>query len=209
MDEIMIRRANKSDNYELIASCIYLTDPFIYPAAFGANLKRAAYAISKLIAIEDCLFHPKNLILALCRDEICGVLLYNRNGAQWNEEKYTDLIRSAIPNVENFKYVSDLYFSQEASAPQEHHIEVMACCVMPRFRNMGIGEKMLNWMINEFPGYIFDLDVLANNSAAIRLYRKCGFHIVGEMKGFSLTEKLRPNCYRMSRECVSVKPNSD
>ena len=199
MDEIMIRPANESDNYESIASCIYLTDPFIYPAAFGADVKQGAYAITKLMSIKGGLFHSKNLILALCGDKICGVLLYNRNGAQWNQEECTDLIRGVIPDVENFECVSELYFSQEASAPQKNHIEVMVCCVMPEFRNMGIGEKMLNWLINEFPDYTFDLDVLADNPAAIRLYRKCGFHIIGEMKGFSLAKESRPNCYRMSR----------
>lgn len=104
-----------------------------------------------------------------------------------------------MPSIENFNFVSNVYFSVESAAPPENHIEIVACCVMPRFRNMGIGKRMLDWLIKEYSRYTLALDVLANNPAAISLYKRCGFKITEEHKGFSLEETTRPDCYRMIR----------
>ena len=166
MDNIVVRCAKKTDNLLGIASCVYLTDPFIYPAAFGVDVNQAAYAISKLISIENGLLHPDNLAVALCEEEICGILLINKDGAKWDKNQCVDLIQGIVPSIENFNYVSDVYFSVESVAPPENHIEVIACCVMPEFRNMGVGKKMLNWLIQEYTKYTLTLDVLANNPAA-------------------------------------------
>ena len=84
MANIVVRRAKTTDNLLGIASCIYLTDPFIYPAAFGADIHQAAYAISKLMSIENGLLHPDNIAVALYEEEICGILLINKDGAKWD-----------------------------------------------------------------------------------------------------------------------------
>lgn len=201
MANIIVRYARNTDDLLKIASCIYLTDPFIYPVAFGTDIHQAAYAISKLMSMEDGLFHPDNLALAFHGKDICGILLYNRNGAVWEQSQCTDLIQGIVPSIENFNYVSEVYFSVESATPPEDHIEVIACCVMPGFRNRGVGKQMLDWLIKEYSEYTLTLDVLANNSAAISLYQKCGFKITEELKGFSLEESTRPDCYRMARYC--------
>lgn len=199
MSNVIVRRARNTDDLLRIASCIYLTDPFIYPAAFGTDVHQAAYAISKLMGIEDGLLHPDNLALAFYEEEICGILLYNKEGAVWDRSKCTDLVREIVPSIENFAYVSEVYFSVESATPPKNHIEVIAYCVMPGFRNMGVGKRMLDWLMKEYPEYTLTLDVLANNPAAISLYQKCGFRITEELKGFSLEESTRPDCYRMAR----------
>ena len=91
MPDIFVRNAKSTDNFLKIASCIYLTDPFIYPAAFGSDANQAAHAISKLMFVEDGLFNPDNLAIALCGAEISGVLLYNKNGAIWDHSECTAL----------------------------------------------------------------------------------------------------------------------
>lgn len=201
MGDVIVRHARNNDDYKKIASCIYLTDPYIYSAAFGAEIQLAAYAISKLMAINGGLFSCDNLVLALCGDEICGVLLYNKDGVTWNLKECIDEIQGIVPNEKDFIYVADTYFSVEAAVPPANHMEIIACCVMPGFRNMGIGKMMLNWLIQEYPEHILTLDVLVDNGAAINLYKKCGFEIVEELKGFSLDEKSRPDCYHMVRKC--------
>ena len=199
MDNIIVRRARNTDDVLKIASCIYLTAPFIYPAAFGTDIYQAADAISKLMCIENGLLHFDNIALALCGKEICGILLYNKDGAVWDRRKCTNLVKGMVPCIENFEYVSDLYFSVESSTPPEKYIEVIACCVMPEFRNMGVAKCMLGWLIEEYSEYNLTLDVLANNPVAIRLYQKYGFRIMEEFKGFSLEESTRPVCYNMVR----------
>ena len=201
MSEIVVRSARETDDFLEIAACIYLTDPFIYPAAFGADVWSAAKAISKLMSIEKGLFHPDNLVLALQGETICGILLYNKDGAVWNRDRCADMVRDVVPDIQNFEYVSKAYFTTEAATPPENHIEVIACCVMPQFRKKGIGKLLLNWMNEKYPTKTRTLDVLSNNIAAIRLYQKSGFEIVEEYRGFSLDENTRPNCYRMIKTC--------
>ncbi len=203
MIDIVIRCAEGTVDFQQIASCIYLTDPFIYPAAFGPDIRQAANAISKLMSIEDGLFHPNNLVIAVHGEKICGILLYNKDGAAWNRSECIDLVQGIVPSIKNFCYVSDAYFSAEAISPPKKHIEIVACCVMPEFRKMGISKCMFDWLIKEYIGYTFTLDVLAENLAAISLYKKYGFLMVEEHKGFSLEEATRPDCYRMLRHSCS------
>ncbi len=204
MDNIIVRQPTSTDDFSKIASCIYLTDPFIYPAAFGTDIAKATCAISKLMNIKNGLFHLNNLVLAFHEEEICGVLLYNKNGSEWDVNKNIDLLQGIVPSIENFRLVSEVYFSIEATPPPIGHVEVIACCVMPEFRNIGVGKLMLEWLIREYSNHTLTLDVLANNSAAINLYKKCGFVIMNEFTGFSLEESERPDCYRMIRTTKNI-----
>lgn len=197
MFDVIVRRAKNTDDFLRIASCIYLTDPFIYPAAFGKDIHQAACAISKLMGIKDGLFHPDNLVISFHEEDICGILLYNKDGAVWDQNQCADLVQGIVPNSENFAYVSEAYFSAEAATPPKAHIEVIACFVRPEFRRMGVGKRMLEWLVSEYSEYTLSLDVLANNHAAISLYEKCGFQITAEHKGFSIEESSRPDCYHM------------
>jgi len=199
VDDIVIRPAKQTDDFQKIGCCIYYTDPHIYPAAFGDDPRKAGTAISKLISMEEGLFHPDNLVLAVRGDEICGIVLINRKGASWNPRDCMEAVRGDVENLDHFAVVSDTYFSAEAAAPPENHMELIACCVMPAFRGMGVAKKMLQWVIAQYPEDIMMLDVLSDNTAAIGLYRKFGFEIVDQMKGFNLVEEKRPDCYRMMR----------
>lgn len=199
MNDTLVRRASERDDRLAIASCLYLTDPFIYPAAFGNEPRRGAQAIAALIDLKAGLFHSKNLAIALYGDTICGVLLFNRGGVQWDFERCTEAVRSIVPNIAAFEYVAKEYFSDEASAPSDGYVKAVACCVMPEFRNKGIGRDLLDWLIKDNPRSAISLDVLANNAAAIALYKKLGFTTVRSFKGFCLDEKHRPSCYRMER----------
>lgn len=209
MSDVIVRRARNTDDLLKIASCVYLTDPFIYPSAFGTDAHLAAYAISKLMGVEGGLFHPDNFAVAFHEEDVCGILLYNKDGAAWNRSRCADLVQGIVPNSENFAYVSEAYFSVESDTPPEDHIEVVACCVMPGFRNMGVGKRMLEWLINNYPAYTFTLDVLADNPAAICLYKKFGFQITEALKGFSIEESTRPDCYHMIRKPVALGGKSN
>lgn len=201
MNEIIVRHVLENDDYAQIASCIYLTDPYIYPAAFGYDKIQAIKAISKLMHIEEGLFSKNRILLALIGKEICGTLLFNSGGAKWDTGASIEYVKEYIPCLDNFRRVADTYFAHEAALQIQNGVEVIACCVKPEFRNMGVGRHMLEHLMHEYPKHTLELDVLADNSAAIRLYHKCGFEIVDKCKGFCLDEEKRPECYRMVKVC--------
>lgn len=204
MSKITIRHAKNTDNFLKIATCLYFTDPFIYPAAFGKNVQQAAYAISKLMNTDGNLLNYKNIVIALRDEEVCGILLYNKGGAVWDTSICADMIDGMVPNLKNFICVSDKYFSEESISLPENRIEIVACCVMPGFRNLGIGKQLISWITKEYPRYILELDVLVNNIVAVNLYKKAGFRIINTFKGFSIEELSRPECYRMIKEPETI-----
>jgi len=199
VNTVKIRAANEKDNFIKIADCIYDTDPFIYPTAFGEDKKSAVQAIAKLIGIRESLLSYRNILIAVLDEKICGVLLYNEHGAEWNTEQYYSHIQEHVPNKEKFEYASAHYFIEEARPPKHNHIKVVALCVAPSNRRMGIAKALLASLLKEKRNSIIELDVLADNESAIRLYARCGFSVTNEFKGFSFTEETRPNCYHMVR----------
>ena len=200
MSKIVVRPANKNDNFLQIALCIYLTDPFIYPAAFGCDQSKATQAIAALMRIEGNLFHYSNILVACADNQICGILLYNQFGAKWNEKECNNAVKDHISNMDDFAYVTKTYFAAESACPSANRIEIVACCVLPDFRKMGIADMLLTQLSSHYKGSVFTLDVLADNLAAITLYTKCGFTIVAKMKGFSIDKSELPDCYRMRWE---------
>lgn len=200
MNNIIIRHALLTDNLNEISKCIYLTDPFIYPAAFGEDIHNAVCAIKELILIENGLFNTNNILVALNENTICGILVYNKNGALWNTNEALKKIKSFIPNVDTFNKVSHYYFAEEAKQPESNHIEIIACCVMPQYRNKGIAKQLLNNLMTIHPHYSFTLDVLADNASAIQVYKKCGFAITQKYKGFHINDNEKPDCYHMVKK---------
>ncbi len=201
MSMIDVRTANESDCFLEIAECIYATDPFIYPTAFGYDKEKAVLAISELIKIPGSLFHYSNIFVAVEDNSVCGVLLYNEQGAEWNTERFYLLVNEFLEDKQRFEYASNTYFEEEAKQPEDNHIEIVAVCVAPEYRGRGIASKLLTAFIEMKASKILELDVLSNNESAIRLYLRCGFQITAQYKGFSITEATRPDCYHMVRDC--------
>lgn len=71
-------------------------------------------------------------------------------------------------------------------------------CVKEKTRGSDIGGKMLDSFLDLEQGKT-ELFVLADNTAAVRLYEKKGFRIVEELQGFNVESHELP-CYRMMRE---------
>lgn len=201
MSMIDVRTANKSDCFLKIAECIYATDPFIYPTAFGYDKEKAVLAISELIKIPGSLFHYSNIVVAVNDNSVCGMLLYNEQGAEWDTERFYLLVNEFLEDKQKFEYASNTYFEEEAKRPEEDHIEIVAVCVAQEYRGRGIASKLLTAFIEMKANKTLELDVLSNNESAIRLYSRCGFQITAQYKGFSITEATRPDCYHMVRAC--------
>jgi len=196
----LIRTAQKEDNIYEIARCIYLTDPYIYPAAFGNDQGKAINAITSIIGTQNSLFDLKNIVVASLDNRICGIVVYNKEGAVWEKDWLYENIREYIPDKKYFFKASEKYFEEAAFKPQLQELKIISCCVLPGFRNMGIGKRLVEWISDTYPDYTETLDVLANNLAAVRLYQECGYEIVEQYKGFSIDEDTRPDCYHMLKK---------
>lgn len=70
--------------------------------------------------------------------------------------------------------------------------------VKSEYRSKGIGSALLKDFINKSADKILTLEVRKSNSAAISLYNKFGFEIVGERRGFY--SKPKEDAFIMTRE---------
>jgi ribosomal-protein-alanine N-acetyltransferase len=64
---------------------------------------------------------------------------------------------------------------------------ILILAVDPRFRRRGIGEGLMRallWFFSSMGVYEVRLEVRVSNNAALALYRKLGFRIVGRTRGY-------------------------
>ena len=113
------------------------------PIGFGTDIDNAVNAIMALIGLEGCLFSYKNIYVATIEDTVCGVLVYNKNGTQWDTEGYYEIIKNFISDKIRYKYVSENYFIEASEKPENGCIEIVAVCVLPEFRRRGVGEELV------------------------------------------------------------------
>lgn len=189
-----------------IAGLIYDTDPYIYPAMFETR-EVALEVISKMIRAGDTMFRPENLFLATDGDEIVGLILWVKGPLMWDRDIY-DRCGGKSPYIDK---VCREYFAFYAEAPEDL-VSIINVCVKETARGKGIGGRMLDSFLESTKGP-YELFVLADNPAAVKLYEKKGFRIVETRQGFSVEPRNLP-CYRMIRmeydhTCVRIEEKGD
>ncbi|MBT5185619.1 MAG: GNAT family N-acetyltransferase [Kordiimonadaceae bacterium] len=68
-----------------------------------------------------------------------------------------------------------------------NEVEIITFCILPKWCNKGYATFLLEWVIKKLQLQITKrlfLEVRANNDAAIALYKKCSFKIIGRRKGY-------------------------
>lgn len=174
---------------------LYLTDPEIYPTAFGSEDDVAA-VFPYLSEEKDGLFAPENILAALEDDRVCGVLVAC-NGAKWEKGALDRAFSEAgLQAPDGAADAEEKYFAYEAE--HETGDYVLCLCVSPEFRNKGIARKLLK-------SYLADkervtLECLADNAAALALYRSEGFKDVKEYYGYSAPGTPRVKVIRLAFE---------
>ena len=71
----------------------------------------------------------------------------------------------------------------------QHSVYLACICVDKNYHGKHIGEFMLQSFINRMSGKNILLDVIADNTPAIKLYEKSGFVAIEEKEGYSYEEK--------------------
>ncbi len=198
-----ISRARGNDKKIEIARCLYDTDRYIYPEAFGDDREKAAKIISRIIGMDGSLFDYKNLLVARFNGQVCGVCLLSDGKSSWDKEAIrkrvgSDLLSESL--LEGFNHASKNYFETFENNPLKNAIEVVACCVDEGFRRKHVASAMLTELNKRFGNKIIRLTVLDGNNAAIDLYEKKGFVKVGEpVEGFAPLGLRKPMCIKMER----------
>lgn len=66
----------------------------------------------------------------------------------------------------------------------EDEIQLNRICVLPEFRNTGIGKSLINFIRDYYPGKKIFLEVAEKNIPAISLYDSAGFKKTGFRKDY-------------------------
>ena len=185
-----------------VATLIYDTDPFIYPALFSgegdpSQLGQAILA-DLLEKNTDAMFRKDNIFALYANDIIIAAILWNEGELSWDRSALMESAKTQGIRLDESKVavVEHDYFAQY-NEPSEH-ISVINLCVNHYLRGSGIGEYLLRAFLSQHHKQPVELFVLADNKDAIRLYEKNGFEIVEETTGFSL-DTQKPACYKMIR----------
>lgn len=174
------------------AGLIYDTDPYIYPAMF-ASREDALRVLPEMIRGGDRMFRPENLFVAASGEAVTGIVLWHRGSLRWDEAVY----RACGGDSPWIGEVRDRYFSSYASVPPGT-VSLLNVCTSVRGR--GMGGRMLDAFLRAVPGP-YELYVLADNAAAIRLYERKGFTVTERLQGFSVPARDLP-CLKMEKGVV-------
>lgn len=203
-----ISLARGDDRKSEIGACLYDTDRYIYPEAFGDDREKASKAISRLVGMDGSLFDYKNILVARYNGQVCGLCLIYDGTSSWDTELTKKRIGPDLlpPRIEEgFQHASKQYFA--SFTPEKlgkDSIELVAFCVDEGFRRKGVGQRMLQALFEMFPEKRIILEVLSDNTPAIQLYESVGFVKEGEeFDGFSPEGLKPPKCWHMIKKATA------
>ena len=197
-NDYVCRKALPKDSVSAIARYVHLTDPYIYPTITKDPDDLAwRELIRSALAQEDTLFSLSNFSVVLHNGSIVGIACIIPCG-----KRLTLKDKIAIPESlrEGFAKVDEGYFSpliEESAAFEGYNITNV--CIDEAHRRKGVASLLLQHCIEEYGSAALHLDVIADNDAAVCLYKKYGFVIAHTYSGFSGGDHMLP-CYHMIRK---------
>ena len=191
---MIIREARESDNAKDIAKLIYETDIYIYPYWFKDKDDGIEH-ISQLVKNRDCIFYHKNYIVAEIDGKIIGLLMYVKNDGSYTYG-YEDFKSLSFQS----NHVINNFVLEIQNAIVFNTYTIFAVRVADNYTRRGIAYNMFQYMFNKIPkNSNIDIEVLKDNIPAINLYKKAGFKITKEYKGYNGYRKKKPLCYCMKK----------
>jgi ribosomal protein S18 acetylase RimI-like enzyme len=168
------RQANTIDASKIAKLMLFAMDKIVYDFIGEKNENKAIDFLVELIKKENNQYSYQNItIFENENNEIVGMTnIYD--GAKLNE------LRKPVLDLLEQKFNQTIH-PQDETEKGEFYIDTIA--VFPEYRGLGIGQKILDYIINEYAinqnkiiGLLVDLD----NPNAKRLYTNKGFVKVGE-----------------------------
>lgn len=185
------------DNLNRIARLLYKTDDYIYPCMFE-NDEIAELVLHDLITTNtDAMFSLDNMFIAESDDgTVIGIVLWKQGSLNWQSNAVLSIMKKdQIQEPAYFQKVCKTYFSGYQDTPS-HQINVLNVCVDEAYQGMGVASSMLASFLALHPDTDIQLHVLAENKAAIGVYKKIGFIQIDMIDGFSSDDRDLP-CYLM------------
>ncbi len=188
--EIVIRRANRQDDLEMIAELVYYSDNYIYPYMLN-GVEEGKKLISQMI-LSPTIYNLDNLLVAQMRGHIVGVLVWvERPVTYYLEDFKTCFEKCGIEFGEKQLKVWKDYYAYMNE--RQNLIYIANLCVSSSCRGMGIATLLFNEVFKL--GNEFMLECVKANNNAVKLYEKLGFEITGEYPGFTEIP-----CYKMQKK---------
>lgn len=203
-DSFRCRRVLPTDQAEDVARFLHLTDPYIYPAVCQDPADEEWVALVRnCMNAERNLFHARHLSVALCGEDIVGLICVIPCGVK------LDFVNGIGDLSENFMHrlspVIDGYFAPLIAESLSYDgYNITNVCVDSRYRGKGVGSLLLAHGIEMYGHSPIHLDVIASNRSAIHLYKKFGFEIATEYDGFS-GDDTKLCCYHMVRKPTTAE----
>ncbi|MBO4983099.1 MAG: GNAT family N-acetyltransferase [Clostridia bacterium] len=187
--------SNRSDYREVI-ELIYQTDPYIYKDLFG-NIENAHRVLYRSFENPKCVFYKKAIYIVRAKEQVIGVALYHANDFHWDPNALLeDFEKAELQPPESFSSVS-AYMDKTYNYCK---LGNSMCNVSVRsdYQRKGVASFLLASLLDISTNEIVELTVLSDNIAAIKLYEKFGFKIVGEAFKDYGGHLLPPvDCYKM------------
>ena len=171
-------------------------------ALFGDKEAAGKVGHALFSSAEDDLFSFDRVLVAEEYGEIQGILCFRNGCCNWDQKilgKVFQDINLAVPT--GFNRVNEVYLnklSHDELPPNSS--ECMFLAVSEACRGKGIGSALLKYWMEISGEKRLCLDVLTDNRRAIEMYKKHGFVVTEQHKGFSKDETAQPDCYRMVKE---------
>lgn len=193
------RKAQASDNLEIISKLLYYTDDYIYPYWFE-SVEKCCKELTPLLTQDKFFFNINNIYIAIQDSNILGIVCITDKGTDLSYD-YSELRKVNV----RYEFTIDNYIMgliEEVNNAEFAYISNV--CVDPNYRDLHVGTFLLNNLIKEYKDKKFDeivLDVLADNPRAIHLYEKMGFKKSSDIfPGFNNPEEKKPDVFSMKNK---------
>ncbi|MGN0771871.1 MAG: GNAT family N-acetyltransferase [Christensenellales bacterium] len=196
-DNFTFQKLIRESDYQETATLIYQTDPFIYKDLFGnvenaRQILRYSFENPKSVFFKEFIWIVKNE-----KDEVIGCALNHANDFRWNQDDMLfDYERAGIEPPASFFCVSN--YMDKTYNYRKLGRSICNVSVREDYHKQGVGSFLLKNLFEHVGKELFELTVFVDNIAAIRLYEKFGFKIVGNAFDDYGGDSLLPvKCYKM------------
>ena len=190
--------ATQEDDVRRIVKYLHLTDPYIYPT-ICKDCENADFVnlIGSCMKSDGNLYHTDHLITVKKAGVTVGIACVIPCGKTFCFSKGLTVPAALKSGIE---LTEKGYFQPLMKENLDFEgYNVVNFCVDENLRGQGVGSFLMSFLLEQYGKSSIHLDVVASNTAAIRLYQKFDFVIQREYEGFSGSDQLLP-CYHMLRK---------
>lgn len=196
-EDFRFERLSHSGDYKETATLIYNTDPYIYRDLFG-SLENAHRVLSFSFENPRCVFCRDAIYLVKTgRDEVIGCVLNSPETVRWDPDALlADFERAEVEPTAAFFSASG--YMDKTYNYRKLGKNICNVSVKPEYRGRGVATFLLRSLFAMTDRGVFELTVLEDNLAAIRLYERFGFRIIGNaFDDYGGHGQPPVKCYRM------------